>query len=333
MKRTRILFLPLLLTAALAVSCAVNPKEDDNISYDHMMEAWMRINHPGVKPYGDYGAYVLDMYKGDGPAIADSSYIRVHYTKSFLDGTIVETNVKELAQQMGTYAVSSNYNGNTWRMTQGYVPDALEEVFRTMRSGGYTTIALPKSSSSHLYSMYDAFTSTEEANNYLYEFVIDTVINDIISYQDKEMRAWFRSHYDSEATIDEHQFFKKLEEHTADSDTIPEGTSVSVRYIGRLMNGQVFDTNIEDTAKFYRIWSGDKTYSGMDISYYKSDESKFASDNSVVTGFGNAILKMNMGEKAVTVFNSDLGYGADGKNPAIPEYSPLVFWLYIESTN
>jgi len=99
------------------------------------------------------------------------------------------------------------------------------------------------------------------------------------------------------------------------------------------MNGQVFDTNIEDTAKFYRIWSGDKTYSAMDISYYKSDESKFASDNSVVTGFGNAILKMNKGEKAVTLFNSDLGYGADGKNPAIPEYSPLVFWLYIESTN
>lgn len=333
MKRTQILFLPLLLAAVLAISCAVNPSEDSDISYDHMMEAWLRINYPDVKPYGKYGAYILQMHKGDGPAIADSSYIRVHYTKYFLDGTIVETNVRQLAEQMGTYTPSSNYDGNTWRMTQGYLPDALEEVFRTMHGGGYTAIALPKSASDHLYSMYDAFTSTEEVNNYLYEFDIDTVINDIISYQDKEMRTWFRTHYDSEATIAEHQYFKKLEEHTADTDTIPEGTSISVRYIGRLMNGQVFDTNIEDTAKFYRIWSKDKTYSGMDITYYKYDESKFKSDNSVVAGFGNAILKMNKGEKAVTLFNSELGYGAKGSSPAIPEYSPLIFWLYIETKN
>lgn len=40
---------------------------------------------------------------------------------------------------------------------------------------------------------------------------------------------------------------------------------------------------------------------------------------------------MKNGEKAVTLFNSELGYGEDGKNPSIPEYSPLSFWLYIES--
>ena len=331
MKRYKTLFVSLLLMASLAISCAVNPEEDSDISYDHVMKAWMRVNHPDIKPFGNGGAYVLEMDKGDVVSIGDSAYIRVHYTKRMLDGTIVESDVREIAEQLGEYKASSNYAGNTWRLTQGYIPDALEEVFRTMRSGGSATIALPKSASDHEYTLYDAFSSLEEANNYIFEIAIDTVLYDIIDYQEKEMRKWFRTHYDSEATIADHLYFKKLEEHTADSDTITEGATINVRYIGRLMNGQVFDTNIEDTAKFYRIWSSSGSYNALEMTYYKSDETQFNSNNSVVEGFGQAILKMNSGEKAVTLFNSELGYGEDGKNPSIPEYSPLVFWLYIES--
>ena len=41
-------------------------------------------------------------------------------------------------------------------------------------------------------------------------------------------------------------------------------------------------------------------------------------------------MRMNFGEKAVTVFGPQLGYGEKGSSPSIPEYSPLCFWLYIE---
>ena len=330
MKLNRTLLVSLLLTASLTISCAVEPDEDSDIVYDHVMAAWMRVNYPAVNPYGTHGAYVLQMDKGDGVSIGDSAYVRVHYTKSTLDGTIVDTNDEDIAKQMGNYAVSSNYAGNTWRLTQGYVPDALEEVIRSMRSGGRATIALPKSASSHDAAMYDAFTSKEEVNNYIFDLAIDTVINDIISYQDKEMQEWFRTHYNSQATIADHLYFKKLVEKTADSDTITEGASINVRYIGRRMDGQVFDTNIADTAKFYRIWSSDNGYSALSITFYKNDDDKFSSDNSVVSGFGQAIQHMNYGETAVTLFNSELGYGENGSNPGIPEYSPLFFWLYIE---
>lgn len=330
MKLHRNLLVSLLLTASLALSCGVYPDEDSDIEYDHVMDAWMRVNYPTVKPFGTYGAYVLQMDKGDGASIGDSAYVRVHYTKSMLDGTIVETNEEELAKQLGEYKVSSNYAGNTWRLTQGYVPDALEEVIRSMRSGGQATIALPKTASGHNASMYDAFTSSEEANNYIFDLTIDTVINNIISYQDQEMREWFRAHYDSETKIADHLFFKKLVEKTADTDTITEGASISVRYIGRLMDGQVFDTNIADTAKFYRIWNSDNAYSALNVTFYKNDDDKFSSDNNVVSGFGQAIQHMNYGEKAVALFNFELGYGQNGKNPSIPEYSPLLFWIYIE---
>lgn len=332
MKNT--LFVSLLLAAALAASCAVSPEEDEYASFDNMMGAWMRVNYPGVSPYGSYGAYVLQMDKGDGVnvSVSDTAFIRAHYIKRSLDGTIIDSNIQEIAEQLGTYAVSSNYDGNTWQLGKGYLPDAMEEVLRSMRSGGSTTIALPYSASTHDYAIYDAFSSTQEGNNYIFELSLDTVITDIIDYQDQAMKAWFREHYTSEATIADHLYFKKLEEMTAETDTIAEGTTINVWYIGRLMNGQVFDTNIEDTAKFYRIWSSSGSYSALSLTYYKSDDEQFNSNNSVVTGFGQAILQMNYGEKAVTLFNSDLGYGAEGSNPSIPEYSPLCFWLYIDPT-
>lgn len=330
MNRKKVLFTALLLTACLAVSCAVSPEEDENLPFDNMMKAWIRVNHPTVKPYGTYGAYILQMDKGDGGAIGDSVYIRVHYTKRALDGTIIDTNVKSLADQLGGNDNTACYDGNTWRMTQGYLPDALEEVLRTMRGGGSATIALPMSASGHSSAAYDAFSSEKEANNYVFELAVDTVITNIIGYQDQEMRNYFRTHYDSDSTIASHHYFKKLIEKTEASDTIPEGNNVQVRYIGRLLNGQVFDTNIEDTAKFYRIWSSKSSYEALTIAYYKYNEEQMGTSNSVVTGFANSILHMNYGETAVAAFNADLGYGASGSNPAIPEYSPLVFWLYIE---
>lgn len=330
MKLKKSLSIALLLTASLAFSCAVNPDEDSDAAYDHMMNAWIRVHHPTVKPYGTYGAYVLQMDKGDGGAIGDSAYIRVHYTKRSLDGTVISTNVRSLAEQLGINDNTACYDGNVWRMTQGYLPDALEEVLRTMRGGGSADIALPMSHSSHSATAYDAFSSTEEADNYVYEMAVDTVITDIIGYQDQLMRNYFRQHYNSEATLSTHHFFKKIVEKTDPADTIPEGNTVKVRYIGRLLNGQVFDTNIEDTAKFYRIWTGKSAYDALNIAVYKQNEEQFENNNSVVKGFGQSVLHMNYGEKAVTVFNSELGYGAKGSNPAIPEYAPLCFWLYVE---
>lgn len=317
----------LLLAAVLAVSCAVTPQEDEDYSYDRVMKAWMRVNYPNVQPYGSGGAYVLSLSQGSGPAVTDSAYVRIHYTKRYLDQSIIETNVEYLAEQLGTWTAASCFDGNIWRVDQGYLPDALEEVIKHMRGGGYALIALPMSASDHSYTAYDAFSSTSELSNELIEIEIDTVITNIIDYQEKELRNWFREHYNSSSTLEDHLYFKKLE--TAE-DTIPEGNNVNVRYVGRLLNGQVFDTNIEDTAKFYRIWKDGKTYDALSIAYYKDDEDQFSTSNSVVTGFGKAILSMNYDETAVTAFSSDLGYGESGSNPAIPEYTPLSFWLYIE---
>ena len=316
--------------ALLAASCAVTPEEDAYYSYDRVMSAWINVNYPGLGTFADTGAYILEMDRGNGPAVGDSAYIRAHYVKRTLDQEIVSTNIRRIAEQLGSYKNTTCYDGNTWRLDQGYLPDALEAILKTMRSGGHVTVALPYSESDHDYSLYAAFSSTSESDNLIIDLTIDTVLTDIYDYQDKTMKAWFEAHYASTDTLTKGLYFKKLVENLAETDTVAEGGSVKVRYIGRLLNGTVFDTNIEDTAKFYRIWSSSNSYSALSITYYKTDESKFSSENSVVDGFGKAILGMNYGETAVAVFDSTLGYEEKGSSPSIPEYAPLCFWLQIE---
>lgn len=317
----------------MAVSCAVTPDEDSDYSYDRVMKAWINVNYPGLKPFEDTGAYILEMDRGNGPAVTDSAYIRAHYTKQTLDRSITSTNIRRIAEQLGTYKNTTCYEGNTWRLGQGYLPDALETILKTMRSGGHVKVALPHSASAHGFSLYSAFSGTNESDNLIIDMAIDTVLTDIYAYQEKAMKTWFQAHYASTDTLETGLYFKKLVEKTADTDTVAEGTSVKVRYIGRLLDGMVFDTNVEDTAKFYRIYNSSNTYSTLNITYYKSDEGKFSSENSIVSGLGKAIQCMNYGETAVAVFNSKLGYEEKGKSPSIPEYAPLCFWIRIEEKN
>ena len=329
--RIRHIFLAsLLLAGLLATSCAVTPEEDSHYSSDRVMKAWLNIHYPGASTFGDTGAYVLEMEPGNGPAVGDSSYVWAHYVKRSLDQTITSTNIRQLAEQLGSYSATAYYGSDIWQVDQGYLPDALEAVLKKMRAGGQVKLALPLSASSHGSALYSAFNSTSETENLIIDLTIDTVMTDIYDYQERTMKAWFQEHYACTDTIVEGLYFKKLDKKETENDTIAEGNAVSVRYIGRLLDGTVFDTNIEDTAKFYRIWKSDGSYSALSINFYKSDESKWSSENSVVDGFGKAVMQMNYGETAVTVFSSKLGYQEKGSSPSIPEYSPLFFWLYIE---
>ena len=173
----------LFLAGALTASCAVTNEEDANYSYDRVMKAWINVNYPGLKPFGDTGVYLLEMEEGSGPGMTDSSYIKAHYTKRSLDGTITSTNIRRIAEQLGSYKNTNYYGGNFWRLDQGYLPDGLESVLKTMRSGGRVKLALPHSASSHDYSFYSAFSSTSESDNEIIDLTIDTVVTDIYDYQ------------------------------------------------------------------------------------------------------------------------------------------------------
>ena len=74
-----------------------------------------------------------------------------------------------------------------------------------------------------------------------------------------------------------------------------------VNYIGRLVNGQVFDSS------------------------YARGEPLNIPVNRVIPGWTEALQMMSVGSKWQLVIPSNLGYGANGAGDLIPPHSTLIF--------
>ena len=85
-----------------------------------------------------------------------------------------------------------------------------------------------------------------------------------------------------------------------------KGKIVKVKYTGRFLNTKAFDGNMSRSDSLSVTIGGTET----------------------VKGFQKGIEKMRLGEKAVLIFPSSLGYGAAG-NASIPGNTPLFFEVYI----
>ncbi len=89
---------------------------------------------------------------------------------------------------------------------------------------------------------------------------------------------------------------------------IPQkGKVVKLKYTGRFLNGLAFDGNMARTDSFSVTIGGTTT----------------------VVGFQTGIEKMRLGERAIVVFPSNIGYGEKGSGTKIPGFSPLAFDIFL----
>jgi FKBP-type peptidyl-prolyl cis-trans isomerase len=90
-------------------------------------------------------------------------------------------------------------------------------------------------------------------------------------------------------------------------DVPASGKVVKLKYTGRFLNGIAFDGNMARTDSFSVTIGSSQT----------------------VAGFSAGISKMRLGERAILVFPSALGYGEKGSSTTIPGFTPLVFEIYV----
>ena len=89
---------------------------------------------------------------------------------------------------------------------------------------------------------------------------------------------------------------------------VASGQTVSVRYVGFLANGSIFDQNPAPTALFtFKLGGGQ-----------------------VIPGFDIGIQGMKVGGKRQLIIPPELGYGASGAG-SIPPYAVLVFFVDVVS--
>ena len=94
-----------------------------------------------------------------------------------------------------------------------------------------------------------------------------------------------------------------------------KGSMVKVNYTGRLLDGTVFDTSDEATAKAAGTYDQRRPYQPIEFALGAGQ---------VIPGWDEGISLMSEGGKAQFIIPSSLGYGDQGGGP-IPPYSTLVF--------
>lgn len=140
---------------------------------------------------------------------------------------------------------------------------------------------------------------------------------------------WLSSLKDDNANIDTTATgLYYVVEKSGSGPTVKDGDTVTVKYIGMLLGGSVFDASEWHT-----------NYSGTSLPYFSADStmtyihhSPESADISMIKGWEEGIEALNAGAGAVFLFPSEKAYGPYGYG-SIPPYSPLLFYIEVVRIN
>ena len=302
--------LPYAAILALALcACAKEPKTGLNDGNKLFFESWIHVYHPDAVP-STMGSYVIAETPGGGTAAgtADANpFVRVQHVIRDLDGTLQSTSRREVAQREGSFAEGNYYGPVVWPRGEGHMSAGLDDAIAPMRTGGSRTLAVP----GWLNTTPDIKKwETDSLARYVVRTFPGKSAGDTLKYGFYYLRT--------EAPSSEKDF--------------PADTTIYINYVGRMLDGHVFDTNVKDSAKFYGIYSASRTYAPSSVTWFGSD-GKYSDiklgGSSVIDGFAYALSKMHPHEKGTAVFYSGIGYGSSGSGSTIPAYAPLRFDIEI----
>lgn len=317
----------LALMACVIFSCAQEKEESSDDIQRRVLNAYVSLYYPQSQVMPD-GLVYIDKIAGTGTELEKYNAAYVDVVTKTLDGNYGEYTDPEIAKRLGTYSKANYYGPRLFEIGYGSTYIGLETVLTGMKEGGETTVIIPPWLTGTEYSN----TSQAVSINVIYTVKLKKVIKDIIKYQMDTMANYAKIYYPGLDTLSKGFYFKSLS--GGEKDTIASDATVNVRYVGRLLNGFVFDTNIADTAKKYGIYNSSNKYEPLAITYSET-AATMSEANGVKIGFCMGLKEMkNYKQEAFTMFYSEFGYGAtgDGQSPTkIGPYQPLIFWLQTES--
>lgn len=311
----------LAVVAVSLFSCAEEKEESERSIHERILGAYVKEEYPNAQILPS-GLVVIETQEGTGKTLNNREAGYFEYTTRSLSNEVVETTDEQLAREIGTFAHTNYYGPKMFETGYKSTYKGLEEIMVGMKIGGKAKFILPP----WLSVTGNNGNRWEESNSLIYEIELKEVISVIDTWEADTMRRYAATHYPGLDTLSSHFYLKKLN-NIQHKDTL-ESATLNVRYIGRLLDGWVFDTNIADTAKKYGIYDPENDYNALEFKW-NDDLETMEKDNSMVRGFCMALKEMNYGDIAFTMFGSKYGYDYRGKSPIGP-YQPLIFWLEVE---
>lgn len=285
-------FLMLCVVALSVVSCkkeyqSVKELDEQNI------QAYIRQNNLTVYPYDTTGIYYQVIKEGDGAPIEYNENIPLFFTVKSLDNAFSsqDTFTNRYAGLFGYF--SRQYQGNSGILSGRYIPYRANEVIKQFvkNQGGQIRLIVP----SRLALGRNGANGVPE--NASLDYVV-TVLKkaDLQAYEDQSINKYMQANNLTGFTKHESGVYYKIDAAGTGSPITVDST-LTVKYTGKLLNGQVFDGATSASFKL----------------------------NGLIPAWQKVVPLIKEGGKVRLITPSTQGYGLQGSGAAIPPFSSLDF--------
>ena len=312
----------------LAASCNKDAGDGANDTLKRQFDAWRAIHYPAAVEKD--GIYIIEDIPGNGLEWDDDLPVTfLTYTMRSLDGTVSYNTDEQWAKQLGQWKQTYYYGPQVVPTGKDATYAGLDILLEGMHKGGKRTAIIPS-----WMMTYDRHNTVEEylqtatdTPSMIYTVTFLDQTENLAEYEFQQMKEYATRNWNVTDTLSTAAvFFKSFTHFDEEPVEMPNDTTVYINYTGRrISDGQVFDTTVADTAKFYNIYNPSKNYAPVAITWAEDAKEIKLSGNSVKDGFAFGMKAMHADEKASFLFGYNLGYGSAGSGDLIPAYAALQF--------
>lgn len=281
--------------ALLPAGCSQDNSQELKDKEQRALMEYLDANNITTEPT-ESGLYYIPEVTGTGLQPEPGDYIEIEYTGELIDGTVFASTDDSTAKEEGIYAQGILYG--PVRFLIDNTLKGLNEGISMMKGGGKATLICPSdialgSTSSSIIPSYSTL---------IYHIRLDNVIRDPDSWEQNLIQAWLDSNDIDQTASNDSIYY--ISEEPGVGNTIETGDLVSVYYKAYLLDGRVFDSNLDDANPF---------------------QIGFPSMGSI-DGWNEGLKKMRKNSKGTLLIPYKKGYGSDG---AVDAYGRTIVGPYM----
>jgi len=304
-KNFRFLLIPFLLLVVACDRIVEDPRGDEMAR----LQAWLQVHNITTVPTAT-GLYYLNTLEGTGNSPVDDNWMVYSFVSRNLDDVVYETTNKDTALLYDMFSAKKHYVP-TFRQYLSKTSQfkGLAEGLGMMKEGGKARLIIPSSLGAN-----GSYTTM------IYDIDFKKVVEDPEKYE-RDSIVSYLSHHLGYTNVVDSIYFKDSIPGTG-SLLVANDTVVTVKYVGKYLDGVVFDTNIKTIGAANGITVSDKDT----LLKFKVGSTE------VINGYSIALKQMKKGGVAKVIIPSISAYGVTGKSPILP-YEPLLFEITLVEIN
>lgn len=313
----------LFASIAVMISCSKEVSVSADSIEKRILDAHIKVVYNNSIQPTSSGLYIINETVGTGAPVQKTCGVFVRYSTLDLRHNYLSTSYDTVAKRVGGFADSTYYGPQLFEMGNYTMIRGLEEALIKLREGSKVRLIIPSWLSDYDYQG----SSRLYGSTMIYDIEVLKVIDSVAQFEIDTLEAFSAKHYGGVDSLSKGFYFKSLS--AGIGDTLKVGDNISYWYVGKLLDGFVFDTNIEDTARKYHIYNPNRSGGYTAREYTLVD---LATENGTdIKGIAKTIVNMKHGGKAVSFFSSDWGYGST--QMAFGIYQPLFFYVEVVTDN